>query len=468
MLIRSSVSLLLVSCGLLLPAALSQSFVSGSDSAPATEPKRPVSFDLTAIDKTADPCTDFYQYACGNWLKKNQIPATESRWGRFNELGERNQYLLYQELKVAADAPKTPLQKKYGDYFAACMNTDLADKLGAKPIEPTLSKIDALPDARKLAQLNVALSREEGYSALINVGVGQDQKDSSQQILQTFGGGLTLPDRDYYLAQDARSQKIREQYVAHVEKMFLLLGDAPDRAKAEAADVMRIETALANGTMTRVEMRDPANRYHIMTVDQVQKLTPEFDWRVLLEGQGLGATRTLNIGAPKFLETVNQQLATEPLPALKAYMRWHVLNGAAGQLSSNFVDENFAFNSILSGQKEQTPRWKRCTRATDGALGEAVGQDWVKQNFPPDAKANMEKLVAALRKALDEDIQTLPWMSDATKKEAEAKLAAFRQKIGYPDHWRDYSSLTVKRDDPLGKRAAHFSLRAQVQPRKAG
>ena len=458
------VSALLLSGGLLAPAAVAQQLVSDAETGPTTAPPKPKSFDLTAIDKTADPCTDFYQYACGNWLKRNEIPPTESRWSRFNELGERNQYLLYQELKAAADAPKTPLQKKYGDYFAACMNTELADKLGAKPIAPTLGMIDGLADRKQIAQLNVAMSKEDGFSAFVNVGVAQDQKDSSKQILQTFGGGLTLPDRDYYLADDARSVKIREQYVAHVEKMFALLGDAPEKAKAEAADVMRIETALAKGTMTRVEMRDPANRYHIMTVDEVQKLTPEYDWRVMLNGQGLGSVQTLNVGAPKFLQTVNQEITDEPLEALKAYMRWHVLNGAAPGLSKEFVDENFAFSSTLSGQKEQQPRWKRCTRSTDAALGEAVGQDWVKQNFPPDAKANMEKLVAALKKALDEDIQTLPWMSDATKKEAEVKLAAFRDKIGYPAKWRDYSALVVKRDDFVGnlQRTSVFERRRNL------
>jgi len=447
--VQSIASTLLLSGGLLAGAsAVAQTAVTDSDSGPTSAPKKPLMFDLSSIDKTADPCTDFYAYACGNWRKNNPIPASEARWGSFNTLADTNNYKVYEELKAAADNPKTPLQKKYGDYFAACMNTDLADKLGAKPIQPELDLIAKFDDKKKIALLDLELEERAGAGTLIGVGVGQDQKDSSKQILQTGQGGLSLPDRDYYLATDERSLKIRGQYVEHVTKMFVLLGDSQEQAAKEAADVMRIETALAQGSMSRVEMRDPANRYHLMTIAQAQALSPDFDWNAYLSGLGVGEAKTLNVSSPGFLKTVNAEIEAEPLPALQSYMRWHRLHGAAAYLSQPFVEENFNFFSrILSGQKEQQPRWKRCTRLTDGALGEAVGQDWVKQNFPPDAKDNMEKLVAALRKALDEDIQQLPWMSDDTKKQAELKLVAFRQKIGYPEHWRDYSKLTVSRTD---------------------
>ncbi len=434
----------------LASAVPAQSFLP-VDSAPTAVPKKPISFDLSAIDKTVDPCTDFYQYSCGNWKKNNPIPADQVRWGRFNELADRNNYLLYGELKAASDAPKSPLQKQYGDYFAACMNSGLADSLGAKPIEPELRAIDALADKKQLAALDVDLTKRFGSGAIFYLGVQQDQKDATKQILGTGQGGLTLPDRDYYLAQDDRSKKLRDQYVAHVTKMFVLLGDTPEKAATEAADVLRIETAFAQGSMARVEMRDPAKRYHIMTVAEVQALSPDFNWQQYIDGVGVGAAKTLNVSSPGFVKAVNAEIEAEPLPAMKSYLRWHALHGAAPLLSAKFVDENFDFfNKTLNGQKEQQPRWKRCTRQTDGALGEAVGQDWVKQNFPGDAKANMEKLVTALEKALDEDIASLPWMSDATKKEAKAKLDSFRQKIGYPEHWRDYTLITVKRDDPLG------------------
>lgn len=429
-----------------------QSLVSADTaSGPTSEPKKPISFDLSAIDKTADPCTNFYQYACGNWIKNNPIPSDQVRWGRFNELSERNNYLLYSDLKAAADAPKTPLQKKYGDYFAACMNVDLVDKLGAKPIDAELTLIDKLENPKQLAALNLELEQKFGDGQLLSLGVQQDQKDSSKQILGTGQGGLSLPDRDYYLTDDDRSRKLRDQYVAHITKMFELLGDTPKKAATEAADVMRIETALATGSMPRVEMRDPAKRYHIMTIAEVSALSPDYNWKQFLDGIGVGQATTLNVSSPGYVKAVNAELEAENLTAIKSYLRWHALHGAAAYLAKPFEEENFAFfNQTLNGQKEQQPRWKRCTRLTDQALGEAVGQDWVKQYFPPEAKANMEKLIAALEKALGEDIQSLDWMSDATKKEAEAKLGTIAQKIGYPEKWRDYSTLTVKRDDLIG------------------
>jgi putative endopeptidase len=454
-------SLLILSSGLCFGQAMPLVLPTDMPSGPTSEPKRPISFDLSAIDKTADPCTDFYQYACGNWNKKNPIPADQVRWGRFNELAERNNYLLYQELKMAADVPKSPLQKKYGDYFAACMNVDEANTLGTKPIAPELAAIEAWSDKKQWTALSIDLWKRFGGGGFYRVGVQQDQKDSTQQILGTGQGGLTLPDRDYYLLQDDRSKKLREQYVAHMIAMFVLLGDAPEKASTESADVLRIETALAQGSMARVEMRDPAKRYHIMTIAEVQALSPNFQWKEYLDGTGagLGSVKTLNVASPDFVKTANTVLEQESVPAIKSYLRWHTLHGAAPLLSKPLVDENFNFfSATLQGQKEQTPRWKRCTRMTDGALGEAVGQDWVKQNFPPDAKANMEKLVAALERALGEDIKALPWMSDATKVEAKQKLDTIRQKIGYPEKWRDYSTVTVSRDDLLGnvERAQKF------------
>lgn len=431
------------------PICMAQAVSSPADAGPSVAPKKPISFDVSAIDKTADPCTNFYQYACGNWMKDNPIPADQTRWGRFNELSERNNYLLYTELKAAADAPKTPQQKQYGDFFAACMNTEVVDKLGAKPLQPELDAIAALGSVKDLAAFN-AKQAKRGGGGFFRIMVTQDQKDSSQQIAATGQGGLTLPDRDYYLNPNARYVKIRQQYVDNMTKMFALLGDTQDKAASEAADVMRIETALAKGSMDRVAMRDPANRYHVMTVADLQKLTPNYDWSAYIDGIGLPQVKTVDVMSPGYATTVNGLLASEPLQSIKSYLRWHALHDAAPLLSKPFEDANFEFfSATLQGQKEEQPRWKRCTRLTDQALGESVGQEWVKQYFPPDAKANMENLVHALEASMAADLKTLPWMSEATKQQALLKLNAITDKIGYPSHWKDYSSVVVKRDDLL-------------------
>jgi putative endopeptidase len=443
--LKSVVSACLLTAGLVSASAIAED-VSG----PKSAPKKPIILDLSAIDTTADPCTDFYQYACGNWKKNNPTPPDQVRWGRFNELTEYNNYLLYSELKAAAEAPKTPLQKKYGDYFAACMNADLANKQGAKPIEPALKTIADWNDKKKLATLLGVTEEKYAQGYFFGFGSGQDQKDSTKQIGELDQAGLGLPDRDYYLNPDDRSKKLREQYVAHVTKMFVLMGDAPERAVKEAQSVLTIETALAEGSMARVDRRTPANVYHIKTIAELQALTPDFDWKVYLAAKKQSGLTTVNMATPKFFEALNHQIDTADMDALKSYLRWHTIHRYAANLSDPFVEENFNFYAAtLAGQKEQTPRWKRCTASTDRALGEAVGQDWVAKNFPPAAKDNMEKLVTALEKALADDIKHLDWMSEETKVEAKKKLDAFRRNIGYPEKWRDYSSVTIKRDDPI-------------------
>jgi putative endopeptidase len=432
----------------------------GEDAAPAP-PKSVGSLDLTAIDKTADPCTDFYQYACGNWVKDNPVPADQVRWARsFSLLGERNRYLLWQELDKASKDPKTPLEKKYGDYFAACMNTAAIESNGLTPLKPALEEISTFSDSKKLANLMGELLDGGNAAPLFQFGVSQDDRDSSKQIAQTAQGGLSLPDRDYYLSDSPRFQKIREEYVAHVTKMFELAGDSPEKAAAEAASVMKIETALAKGSMSRIEMRKPENRYHIKTVAELQALSPDFDWPVYISATKIGHFDTLNVATPDFFKALNELIDSEPADAWKAYFRWHQLHAAASNLPKPFFDENFEFfGKTLAGQKEPTPRWKQCTQMTDMALGEAVGQDWVKEHFPPAAKQTMDKLVLALEKSLGDDIKTLDWMSDDTKKEAESKLSMIRNKIGYPEKWRDYSALEVKRDDLMGnlRREAVFA-----------
>ncbi len=431
-----------------LPAPAQQSaFVSPADaSATPVAPKALRSFDTTAIDKTVDPCTDFYQYSCGNWRKNNPIPSDQARWGTFNQLGERNNYLLYTELKQAADSPKTPSQKQYGTFFAACMNVDQADKLGSKPVEPTLHAIDAITDK---AQIAVFLGDKQYLgNGFFRFGVEQDQKDSTRQIASISQAGLTLPDRDYYLQTDERQTKIRSQYHDYLVSIFTLMGDDAAQAATEAGNVLAIETALAKGSMPRVDMRDPDKIYHPTEAADLKQVTPDFEWTAFFAGVHPPAFSTVNVEQPEYLKTMAAVIADQPLPALKSYLRLHAVHAVAPYLSRPFDEADFNFfNKTLRGQAVEQARWKRCTELTDSQFGEAVGQDWVKQNFPPQDKASMEQLVANLKEALGQDIEQLPWMSDATKQEAEKKLGTFRDKIGYPEHWRDYSGIAVTPSD---------------------
>jgi putative endopeptidase len=426
----------------------------------------PSAFDGSALDTSVSPCNNFYQYACGTWMKNNPIPADQSAWGRFSELDLRNREVLKDILEKAAagSAPLTPTAKQMGDYYASCMDEKGIEAQGAKPLQAELTRIRAVKDMPALAE-EVARLQTMGVNALFGFGSGQDFKDSTEVIAQADQGGLGLPERDYYFKTDAKSVEIRQQYVAHVEKMFQLLGETPERAKAAAQAVMTIETALAKGSQDVVTRRNPQTQYHRMPLADFEKLDPRFAWPKYLAGIQAPQFATLNVVAPDFFKTMDGVLATASMNDLHDYLIWQYVHTEAHLLSTPFVTENFNFfRKTLTGAKEQQPRWKRCVAYSDGDLGEALGKLFVERTFPPDAKARTLKMVNAIEAALGQDIEKLDWMTPETKVKALDKLHAITNKIGYPDHFRDYSSVKIVRGDLPGnsERATQFEFKRQL------
>ncbi len=456
----------LLSLAAILTLSLTRTTAQQPPARPA-DPARPApsssGLQLDALDRSADACTDFYQFACGGWIAKNPVPADRSGWGRFDELQEHNNDVLHRILETAA-AGRDPESKKIGDYYASCMDETAIDAKGAGPLDPLLEKIAALSSVNDLAPL-VAELHTVGVNVFFQFGSQADFKDASVEMAIADQGGLGLPDRDYYFRDDPKSVDLRTQYVDHVGRMSALLGAAPDRAKAAAQQTMTIETALAKGALDAVSRRDPNKVYHKMSNADLQALTPQFIWSRYFSGIGSPPIYALNVAEPEFMKAFGQIVASTPLDEIKAYLRWHVAHGSATVLAKAFVDENFRFyGTILTGAKELRPRWKRCVQYTDNDLGEALGQSFVKETFGPQAKADTLKMVHELESALETDINGLSWMTPATKKEALVKLHAISDKIGYPDRWRDYSALPVVRGDALGnsQRSNAFEFHRQM------
>jgi putative endopeptidase len=429
------------------------------------EPQQIPSFDPSALDRTIDPCVDFYHFSCGGWLKNNPIPSDQATWGRFNELAERNRLIMRDILENAAKAgSRSENEQKIGDYYASCMDEDAINKKGVAVLKPEFDRINALKNKSDLPSL-IAHLHSQGVGALFDFGSEADFKNAKEVIAQADQGGLSLPERDYYLKTDDKSVELQKAYVQHVTNMFKLLGDSPEKAAQEAKAVMNIETALAKGSLEIVKRRDPQNIYHKMSEQEWQALTPSMSWSKYLTDLGAPPFSSLNVVVPDFFKGLNEELKDVSLDDLKTYLRWHLVHGQVQFLPKPLVDENFNFfGKTLTGAKELRARWKRCVASTDGDLGEALGEVYVRKNFPPEAKARTLKMVQALEAALRQDITGLPWMSEDTKKQALIKLDAIQNKIGYPNKWRDYSTLKIVRDDALGNslRANAFEVRRQL------
>ena len=410
------------------------------------------------MDRTADPCEDFFQYATGGWVAAHPIPPEYPRWGSFDALALRNQEVLRGILEASAKAPEGSEARKLGDFYAAAMDEKKADELGAAPLKAELQAIAGIKDLPGLSR-EAAVLQHHGVNVLFGVGSLQDAKDATLVIAGFHQAGLGLPDRDYYLKDDAKTKAIREAYAAHVAKVFELLGDPAEKAAAESKTVLALETELARASMSRVERRDPKATYHPMAYADLASLAPDFDWGPYAKAVGLPELKGhVNVAQPDFFKALSAQLKAAPLEDWKVYLKWHLANRYAGALSSDFVKENFAFAQILTGAKADQPRWKKAVAATNGALGMALGKVYVEQTFGPESKAQVLDILHHIKAALREDLETLPWMGDATRKAALVKLDAIVEKIGYPEKWRDYSKLEVIPGDYFGNlwRAAAF------------
>ncbi|UOQ73283.1 M13 family metallopeptidase N-terminal domain-containing protein [Hymenobacter cellulosilyticus] len=407
--------------------------------APGSLPSVPgVGLDVTNIDKSVSPCDNFFQYASGTWLKNNPVPAAESRWSSWNQLINQNETVMRQILVEAAanrSAAKGSNAQKVGDFYASAMDSMAIEKAGLKYLKPELDRIAGIKDLKGL-QASLARQQMLQTRSVLGVGVRQDRKKSTEYAVYMSQGGLTLPDRDYYLKDDARSKQIRSAYMTYLTNMFKQLGDNEATATKNANTVVRLETRLAKASKDRVALRDPYANYNKMTVAEANKQFPNLGVTSLLQQLGLGSAKEVIVGQPEFLKEASTALQSEPLGDWKTYLRWHMVNSAASALPKAYNDESFRFTQALTGAKVQQPRWKRMLRATDATLGEAFGQLYVDKAFSPETKQKALEMVNNIKTAMAEHIQGLDWMSTATKTEALKKLNSFTVKIGYPTSGR--------------------------------
>jgi len=428
-------------------------------------PEPPVpGFSISYMDRSVKPSVDFYSFADGEWVKNNPVPPDKARWASFTQLSERNLYLIHSLLEEAAagDYPKGTPRREVGDFYASAMDTNRLEQLRFAPIEGDLTRIDEIKSTEDLFHL-LASFHDQGIVGIFRAEVSPDARQSSIYALELDQGGLSLPDRDYYLKDSFAKQ--RQEYREHVAKMFALLGETPDAAAANAVIVLDLETELAKASRSRVDLRDPNKNYNKFTKAELLSNNPGITWPVYLAERNLEQVPYAVVGQPEFFATVDKLLATRPLSDWRVYLRWHVLHACAPYLCRDAELENFNFfGKDLSGQPEQEPRWKRAFHTMDESIGEAVGQLYVEKYFPPEAKMRMSCLVVNLKTVFRDHLEKVDWMTDATRAKALAKFARFTQKIGYPDKFRDYSSLEIKRDDYLGNvlRAAAFEQHRQL------